>query len=290
MSDIRVIMCQPAIKRFQWELEVSITRLHKIGVRDIVLLFTKKDPSVPSYLKNKYGVEIHCYDDKRRDRNYIPSVKPYLWAKFLQEDRTRENETYLYIDSDVLVNSIPNVKSTTDTWYASDCESYLGIEYIESKGLDILKRMSMIVGIDYEFLKEENPYGGAQWIITHPTYEYWLKVYNDSIRLYRYLNSVPNTDIQKWTAEMWAQLWNTYLFNKTVVADHSEMKFTWATDPITYYDKTNFYHNAGVVNDKQGLFFKGKYITNTPFEDDLDFVDPTKASLRYVEAIREVVV
>lgn len=281
-------MCQPAIQRFGWELEVSLTRLKKLGVNDIILLFSKHDQKIPSYLRDKYGVEVHVYEDRRIDRTYIPSIKPYLWAKFLQEDRTRENEIYFYLDSDVIFRELPIIQPNDNVWYGSDCSSYLGVDYIDSKGRGILEFMCRRIGIDPELIREKNPVCGAQWVITNPTFEYWLKVYEDSTKLYKYLNSTT-TDIQKWTAEMWAQLWNVYYFGKDTQV-HKELDFSWATDDIDRYYATKIYHNAGVVDANKGLFFKGQYTHRAPFQDDLSFVNPSKASVKYVEALKDVII
>lgn len=261
--------------------------MKKLGIEDIVLLFTRHVRDMPKYLGDKYGVEVHVYDD-RDDRSYIPSVKPYLWSKYLQEDKSREKGSYFYLDSDVLLRKIPDVRPNKDVWYGSDCSSYLGVDYIDSTGLGIFEEMCKIVGVDSSKIREINPVAGAQWVITDPTYEYWDKVYRDSIHLYRYLKSRTYSNIQKWTAEMWAQLYNTYLFGKSAEV-HKGLSFSWPTDPVRRYTQTSMLHNAGVINDDMGLFFKGKYNQSSPFTDDLGFVDPDKASIKYVEAIKEVV-
>lgn len=280
-------MCQPAIYRFEWELEVALTRMRKLGIENIVLLFSRSNDQIPLYLKAKYGVEVHVYDDNRRDKSYIPSIKPYLWAKYLQEDRSREQETYFYLDSDVIFREIPEVLPANDVWYGSDCSSYLGIEYIDSKGDKLLESMCKVIGIDPEMIRRENPVAGAQWVITNPTFDYWLKVYYDSIKLHKFLSRTDST-IQKWTAEMWAQLWNVYYFGLTTET-HKELDFSWSTDKVERYYETKICHNAGVIDDKQGLFFKGKYVHKSPFKDDLSFVDTTKVSIKYVDALKEVV-
>ncbi len=287
MEIIKYILCQPAITRFEWELEIFLTRMKKLGITNIILLFSKNNDKVPTYLKEKYNVEVHVYDDNRKDKSYIPSIRPYLWARFLQEDRTRENETYFYLDSDVIFREVPNVEPNDIVWYGSDCESYLGVDYIDSKGKGLLEGMCMRIGVDPEIIRRERPVAGAQWVIKNPKFEYWLKVYEDSIKLYKYLNTMPDNTIQKWTSEMWAQLWNTYLFGVNPKVN-DELDFSWATDSVERYYDTKIYHNAGVIDDNQKLFFKGKYVHKSPFNDDLSFVDSTKASVKYVEAIREV--
>ncbi|WP_200416282.1 hypothetical protein [Virgibacillus salexigens] len=276
---MKYILCQPAIKRFEWELEVCINRLKKLGIHNIVLLFTRDDDRIPQKLKEDFEVEVHVYDDNRTDKTYIPSVKPYLWTKYLEEDSKRENGVYFYLDSDVILREIPHVKPTENTWYASDCEGYLGINYVG----DLLEPMCEVIGINSDLIRKQKPIGGAQWVIKNPTLAYWQKVYEDSIKLYHFLR---DKDIQKWTAEMWAQLWNVYHFGKKVKT-HEGLDFCWPTDNINRYQETKILHNAGVVDDNQGLFFKGKYVTYTPFSDTLK-VDKSKASYEYVKAIQEV--
>lgn len=261
--------------------------MKELGLNNVVLLFSRYDNSIPTYLKDKYGVEVHVYDDDREDKTYIPSIKPYLWFKYLQEDRSRENDTYFYMDSDVILRQIPNIGQNDNIWYGSDCSRYLGIDYVDSKGEGLLEAMCSVMGIDPTVIRDNSPECGAQWVITNPTLEYWYKVYLDSTKLYKYLDGLKDNDIQKWTAEMWAQLWNVYHFGKSTEVS-KELDFSWATDDVSRYYETNMYHNAGVLSSNKDLFFKGAYISRTPFGDDLSFVNPNKASIKYVEAIKAV--
>ena len=105
---MKLILCQPAIKRFEWELEVCLTNLQSVGfdMKDVVLLFAVHDSKVPETLANKYGVEVHTYTDKRSDKQYIPSVKPWLWWQYLAEDPERENEDYF---TSIVMSSSANV-------------------------------------------------------------------------------------------------------------------------------------------------------------------------------------
>lgn len=289
---MKYILCQPAITRFKWELEVCLTNLKKLGIKDIVLLFSKRDEKIPSFFEDKYGVEVHVYEDFRDDKGYIPSIKPYLWWKYLEEDPERENERYLYIDSDVIFRKKINLRkmpSKNDVWYCSDCNGYLNLDYIRQckNGEKILNDMANIVGVTVESLETiNNNSGGAQWLITRPKKEYWEKVYHDSNRLYHYLNA-QQSDIQKWTSEMWAQLWNMMFFNIGPKI-HEELNFCWATDPIVEWNKSKILHNAGVTIKDNDLFFKGNYLNKEPFGDDLSFVSHEKCSFEYVTAIKAV--
>ncbi|EMW5582618.1 hypothetical protein [Enterococcus faecalis] len=287
---MKYLLCQPAIQRFKWELEVCLTNLKKVGIEDIVLLFSKHDTSIPVYFKEEYGVTVHTYEDNRRDKSYIPSIKPYLWWQYLKEDPSREKETYFYMDSDVIFRELIDFNKFNlkeDVWYCSDCNGYLNIDYIRSckNGDKILQEMSGIVGVNLESLETINSNsGGAQWVITNPKKEYWEKVYCDSIRLFKYLN-YQDSNIQIWTAEMRAQLWNMLVFNIGPKIDE-ELNFCWPTDPVNKWYETKILHNAGVTEKDKDLFFKGKYVNTSPFEDRLDNMAKDKATIKYIEAIK----
>lgn len=289
---MRYILCQPATTRFKWELEVCLTNLKSLGVKDIVLLFSEHDSSIPIYFEEKYNVEVHVYKDDRDDKEYIPSIKPYLWWKFLEEDPNRENDRYFYLDSDVIFSKKVNLRklpAKDDVWYCSNCNRYLNLDYIRSceNGEKILRDMAKIVNVTVESLKTINTNsGGAQWVLKSPKANYWKKVYYDSNRLHQYFKGIES-DIQKWTAEMWAQLWNMMYFNIGPKI-HDELDFCFATDPIEKFAEVKIMHNAGVTKENTDLFFKGQYITTEPFEDDFSFVSKDKCSSIYVEAIKAV--
>lgn len=287
---MKFILCQPAIKRFQWELDICLHNLKKHGVTDIVLLFSKYDDSVVDYLRNKYDCETHIYNDDRGDKSYIPSIKPYLWYRYLLDNPEAENETFFYMDCDVIFRELPDfniIDFGSNVWVGSDCNSYLNADYIHSKGEAILNHMAGIVGLKSDDIKQiNNDSIGAQWIITKPTANYWLKVYNDSNKLFHYMDSL-DSDIQKWTAEMWAQLWNVIYFNKKVSVS-KELEFCWATDDLSRWNETKIYHNAGVTEEMNDLFFKGKYDKKFPFDEDFNFVNKNKCSFFYVKELMEV--
>lgn len=290
---MKYILCQPATDRFKWELDVCLTNLKSHGIKNIVLLFQKWDDAIPVYFREKYGVETHVYEDLREDKSYIPSIKPYLWWQYLKEDPSRQKGKYFYMDSDVIFRKkldFRRLPVKNDVWYCSDCNGYLNVDYIRNctNGERVLKDMAGIVGVTVESLETINSNsGGAQWLIRDPSISYWKKVYEDSNKLFNYFKDL-DSNIQKWTAEMWAQLWNMMYFNiGPKVAD--ELDFCWATDPLQRWNETKIMHNAGVTADATDLFFKGKYVNKSPFNEDLSFVNKEKVSSKYVEAIKRVV-
>lgn len=290
---MKIILCQPAIKRFQWELEVLLTNLRQFGEHEVVLLFTERDFTVPRYFKEKYPeCEVHTYPDTRDDMIYIPSVRPWLWWQYLAEDPSRENETYLYIDSDVIFREwldFTEVGASANTWAGSDCDGYIGYKYIASrrKGAEIASQMAEICGITVEQM-QSTPGAGAQWVITNPTAAYWKRVYEDSNRIYYYFNGV-DSDIQKWTAEMWAQIWGMVREGKTVTTP-KELDFIMSTNPIEDWEKTKILHNAGVTGSGDGWFFKGSFIDESPLGRDWSHIRTDKATLKYVQALQQVIV
>lgn len=286
---MKIVMCQPSIKRFEWELDVAISNLKKHNITDVVLLFAEFDHSVFLNLKNKFPyLDIYTYKDDREDSSYIPSIKPYLWYRFLSENPGFENEDFLYIDSDVIFREMIDFNNFTqdNKWYGSDCTGYLGYDYIlkTQNGEKIISEMAKIVGVNLSDIKKiKNNCIGAQLIVKKPKAKYWKKVYEDSNKLYHYFEEI-DSDIQKWTAEMWSQLWNMIYFDIEPKSD-DEFDFSWATDNIEEWHKKKIYHNAGVTPNTDDLFFKGKYTNASPFNDDLSFVNNDKCSYHYVKAI-----
>lgn len=289
---MKIIMCQPANLRFEWELKVALTNLSNLGYNNVILLMLKEDPIVLSNLKEAFPkVEIFSFDDNREDKSYIPSIKPYLWYRFLSENPSYENEDYLYIDSDVIFREMIDYKQfmEDDVWYGSNCSSYLDTNYVlyTDKGSEILECMCRIVGIKPEqAMQFDGNYIGAQLIVKKPKASFWHKVYEDSIKIWHYLEPIQS-NIQKWTAEMWAQCYNMIYFN-IKQEQNSEFDFTWATDSVENWYKNKIFHNAGVSEGTSGLFFKGEFIYNTPFNTDLSFVSNQKAQYFYIKAIENV--
>lgn len=287
---MKYIMAQPAVQRFEWEVQVAVYGMLKAGIKpeDIVVLFTKHNNLVVDKIK-ELNVNVHVYEDERDDLVYIPSVKPYLMYRYLDEDKEREKETYFFMDSDVIIREIPEVKGYSDSvWYGSNCNGYLNYDYIAQcrNGQEILNKMADIVGITVDDIKSINDNCiGAQYIMGQPTARYFEKVYKDSITLYHKLR-VIDSNFQIWAVEMNSTLLNMLYFNITPkVSD--ELRFTWATDPVEKWYENKIFHNAGINQDMYDSFFKGKYINESPFDDDLSFVNKNKATFKYTEMVLE---
>lgn len=281
---MKFIFAQPAKKRFAWELKTAIKSLTDLGVKksDIVLLFSKEDDSV---YETFFECDTHVYVDERFDKTYIPSIKPYLFWKFLEEDNRRENETYVYLDSDTVVLdlSVFKVQVTKSRWYCSDTTGYIGYNYIQSvsKPTETFEAMIDAIKVPIDWIKSiQKDSGGAQWVIKSPKAGYWHDVYINSIVLYQAISPL-DTSLQKWTAEMWAQLWTMYHYGITPKVS-KKLDFAWSTDDELGNKK--IIHNAGVTEDMD-LFFKGIYLDTPPLEALNQ--ESGKVSDRYVQIVKE---
>lgn len=291
---MKFLLAQPSLLRFQWEVDVCITSIRALDQNTpIVLLFTEDDMDVVQHFEGRYpNVEIHHYPDGRQDKRYPPTNRPYLIYKYLQEDVRREQEVYFQIDSDVIFRELPDF-ATIDIQpgevVASDCGGYIDHNYLitRQKGPEIVQQFATILSIDPLVIKE-TPGGGAQWLIHGMTAGLWFHIWKDSDHLYNYLKPLKS-DVQKWTAEMWSQLYNLAKFGYKVRL-HSELDFCRPTDDIKMWDMVKILHNAGVVGPSaQSLFFKGAYDKKLPFGEDFSWVRRDKAGLKYVEAINNVI-
>lgn len=264
---MKFLFAQPAKQRFAWELKTAVLSLEEQGVAksDIVILFAKEDTETVEMFKE---YDVHVYEDNRYDDSYIPSIRPYLWWQYLSEDSDREKNTFVYLDSDVVVTDISVFKVAVNSarWYCSDTTGYINRDYIlgTTNGQSVLDVMENTLSMSDEWLQSENKNsGGAQWVIKNPKAGYWRDVFINSNELYHAIKPL-DTNLQKWTAEMWAQLWTMYHYGiKPMVSP--KLDFDWSTDKLP--SKHGIIHNAGVEDENSDLFFKGKYLSTPPLEE-----------------------
>ncbi len=292
---MKYLLAQPAMLRFEWELDVALTNILSLDPKaEIVCLFSVEPYEVENNtvnnIRKRYPqVSVHVYVDMRVDRSYAPTIRPFLWYCYLSEDPSREKDSYLQLDSDVIFREkLDFSKFKKGVWYGSDCGGYIDYDYLRTRrqGEAITDSFADLIGVDRKVI-ETTPGAGAQWVLYQPTAEYWLKVYNDCSKLHYYLEPL-DSEIQKWTAEMWAQLYNIpYFGNKIEIS--KELDFCRPTDDIKMWSQVKILHNAGVIGElAEHMFFKGKYVNHTPFGDNLAYVRRDKASIKYVDAIQAV--
>lgn len=288
---MKLILAQPAIPRFQWELAVLLTNVRQFTDLEVVLLFTEHDFTVPAYFRNQ-GYSVFTFTDTREDLSYIPSVRPWLLWQYFRQHPEAEAESYFYIDSDIVFREwvhFATLPFSEKTIVGSDCSGYLSYDYIlqTQKGPEIAAKMAEICGITVEQMKGV-PGIGAHLLLQKFSADFWERCYYDSNKIHHYFEGL-DSNIQKWTAEMWAQLWGFVREGRQIEAS-SELDFCLPTDSLERYEQVKILHNAGITADKShDHFFKGQYVNYSPFGKNFDFVRTDRATIRYVEAIQKVI-
>jgi len=298
---MKFICVQPAIDYYTWQVEVMINNFisHGISPNDIEIVCAHYGTVSEKWRKlaNHYNtVRFFFYKDMRQKPSYISSVRPHIlyqhWLRFPE----LEHETIFYHDCDIAFAKKPDYDDLykDDNCYVSDTVSYIGANYIKSKGEKYLDLMADIVNVNKAYIiEQENNSGGAQYILKKIPTEFWKKVYYDAENLYRLVNTEIKKDkeanpsyheLQIWCADMWAVLWNLWFWDKQVrVSD--KMSFSWATSSIDQWDKHTIYHNAGVTSDRTDLFFKGGYQNTLPYDVKQESINPLYCCSKYVEEI-----
>jgi hypothetical protein len=320
MKDIVFVTAQPDVPYFHWQVKLYVHNFIEKGIdpSNIHVIFSTLGNNKLSQgaedLK-KIGINIHSYKDERVNKRYIPSIKPFLLYKWL-EQYPQYGKCFFLHDADIIFRELPDFEKmmNDDICYLSDTIGYIGYDYImdccrryesqhptSEKG-QLLKEMADTIGISVDLIKEnQKNSGGGQYIIKNTDYKLWEKIYLDSFTLYNnmliYQRKFPINpgQIQFWTAEMWSVLWNLWLHNfKTKVVN--ELSFSWATDNVDVYKKHPILHMAGVTDDlKKTKFYKGEYINIDPIQKLIedptyfDYVDIKSSTIKYIEVMRSYI-
>jgi len=321
MDNIVFVTAQPDVPYFHWQIKLYVHNFIEKGVnpKNIHVIFAmvhgSKTPTEDALKLKEFGINVHFYEDNRDVKTYIPSVKPYLISKWLEEYPEFGKLFFLH-DADIIFNYLPNFNLLLDDdmTYLSDTIGYIGYNYImdccnryeknhptSEKG-QLLQEMVDVIGVSVDCVKcnQENS-GGGQYLIKNTDHNLWKKIYDDCTPLYNqmldYQKRFPINpgEIQFWTAEMWSLLWNLWLNgNETKIT--KELDFSWATDPIQVYEKKPILHMAGVTDNlKRIKFYKGEYINVDPIEKlrnnpkHFDYVEVNSSTIKYIEVMKSLI-
>jgi len=298
MNDVVFICAQPAIDYYTWQVEVMINNFKENDVNlenvHIVCSYFGIVPEKWEKLRNAYPqVKFFFYKDERFKPGYIPSVRPHVLHRHWLHNPQLETKTIFYHDCDIILSKPVNFNAMLEDPsmnYVSDTASYLGAKYVQSKGEHYLDLMTSIVGVNKQYvIEQEKNSGGAQYILKNIPARFWEKVYYDCENLYRMVNQqiakdVPPHAIQIWCADMWAVLWNLWFFDRKV-STTDDLSFSWATSHVRDWDKHPIFHNAGVTS-HGNQFYKGGYINKLPYNEvDLEKLSKDFCSYKYAESI-----
>ncbi len=295
---MKYICCQPNSDYYIWQVQVLLNNLKKWNVeQDAIIIFSfdgEPNKRVFEVFKNSRA-NFYFFPDERINKSYISSIRPHILKSFFQSVKIFDD--VLYIDCDIIFTRKPDLNICENKILVSDCHSYLFSQYITSKGEGLLSEMCEVIGINPNtVISNDSNCGGAQYLIPRKIvqkldFDFWDKVEKDSTNLFRVMNETahkynPQHPIQSWCADMWAILWNFWLSNiETSIS--KELSFSWATDPISFYNKHLIYHNAGATADRTDLFYKADFISKDPFNADHSNVSAELCSYNYVQEILE---
>jgi hypothetical protein len=321
MEKILFVTAQPDVPYFIWQIKLYVHNFIEKGIDPsqihviLSIPHRNEEPSKESLNLKDFGINVHHFKDERIKKQYIPSIKPYLISKWLETNPNYGKIFFLH-DADIIFRELPSFDRLLDddVSYLSDTIGYIGYKYImdcceryeknhpSSEKGQLIKEMADVIGIDVETIKinQENS-GGGQYLIKNTTPELWKKIYEDCTPLYNqmldYQKRFPISpgEIQFWTAEMWALLWNLWLSNhKTKIT--KELDFSWATDSIEIYEKRPILHMAGVTDDlKNRKFYKGEFINVDPIQKLIDeptffdFIEKTSSTIKYIDNMRSYI-
>lgn len=250
---MRYICAQPANDYYTWQVEVVIQNFKNQGINPnhIDILCAIENGNVPEVwrkLQQHYNtIRFFFYEDTRLNKSYQPSIYFNLMKEHMKALPELKEERLFLHDSDIIFTRPPELDWVKGKiWYLSDTNSYINYDYIQQKEPGIYNRMCEIIGIDPIIPKLMNSNsGGAQYIIIGEGWEFWDKVEKDSVNLYTFFcEQEPNYiekykgdyPIQKWTAGMWAFLWNSWL-NGHETQVNKNLDFGWVTQGIEAVDK-----------------------------------------------------
>jgi hypothetical protein len=298
---LRLLSAQPAIDYYAWQVEVYLHNFLDLGYNgnhiDVVAGYLEEVPESWRKVQAKFPyVRFFFYEDTMGECNYPPAIQSHILEKHFREHPYLKDDAIFFHDCDFVFTKYFDFTGYLhdDTWYFSDTISYIGADYIKSKDTAILDKMCEIVGIDREIVESnQNNSGGAQKLMKNIDADYWARVYSNSVRLYDELCKMSHLKkdgdpygIQTWTASMWAELWTAWKLGHKVEVP-KEFDFCWATCPIGEWDRLSFFHNAGVPDNKQGMFFKADYINKFPFNSNLK-PDNNRCSYNYYKLLKSI--
>lgn len=307
MKNLRFICAQPCTIYYSWQVETMIHNFMEMGINPnyIDIIGIKQNGQIPKdwvTLAEKYNyVRFFFYDDTRRYKQYISSVRPNVLKQHWKARPELKDETIFYHDCDIAFTKpigewITHEMINDGNWYGSDCRWYISHSYIKSKGDDILHAMCNIMEIDEKIVEDNELNGiGAQYIMKGIDYNFWDRVEADSEKLFvnitelnriKKMSNPTYHEIQIWCADMWAVLWNAWKMDYKTIC-HKNLEFSWGTSSDKLWKDCNIFHNAGVTNSNSGLFYKADFMNKLPYGVELN-INQNTTSYEYWKLIQRV--
>ena len=310
------ISAQPDQVYFHWQVKVYMHNFSKFGLKDFCYPVFGYQGIKPSQelldLQEEYP-NIKYYKDDRKDRSYIPSIRPHILEKFFK-DHPDLGKNVFYHDADIIFNRLPPFEKMfgDDVAYLSDSRFNVGYKNLATRAAsyqkedsnipneDIINKMCDLVGISKKIIKDnqENT-GGAQYLLKNIDATFFEKSHSNGDALFKLINNYnkkhkANQQAIAWIADMWAVLWGYWMRGmKTQITD--DLSFCWGPWSKRDFEKHNIFHLAGVNPEmRPSKFWKADYRTKCVIEAYqknnklFDKIGRDTATWMYVQEIIEV--
>lgn len=259
-----------------------LVQMHALDGRDAHWLFYctsgKPSPLLSAIMTAGIG-SVTAWPDWQRDRRYNPAMKPWLVGKYLSAEPT--DEPVLVIDPDVIPTGRPLPAPIEGMLIGTDTDSYTGPAWLDSKGA--LEPLCELVDVPVDLVRGQRGIG-AQYLAQGIPGQWWERVARLSVQAYHLLRRLKE-DAQPWCAEMYVTHLLAIRSGYAPVVD-KRMSMVWADGPVSEWDSSGFFHDAGVTEWRPGVFHKGTWQTS-PFGRAIPAVAEDTAAHRYVQLIRE---
>jgi len=304
------ISAQPDDFYFLWQLQLQLLNFNKLGINpESIHVLIGYNPlkglskEFENYILENNQASFFIYPDERKNKSYLPSLRPHILAKHFRQYPILEKATVFYHDSDIVFSKLPDFEllNQDENWYTSDTRSYLDSNYIrQTAGEDVLKAMCQIIGIQPSVVAENDVHaGGAQYLLKSCSASFWEKAQTDCENIFLLLETYNKQvsfcnrknnpkGIQAWCADMWSLWWNALLAGKQFKI-HSELNFCWADSPIEEWQSTKILHYTGAVSkENKTIFRKVNYIHYPPFYDNLNGINKQTCSYSLTQIMQAV--
>lgn len=276
------IVASPHDLYFACECEIQLSNLRQWGYTEGMVVLVYEDDKEERNKFREYWIKLmerytevkfYFYDNpnfKQLQTVYPQICRPWMLSQYWKQHPEMEKEIIFYLDSDVLITKPIDweLLMADYTCYLSRTD-YIGAKYFDSKikdvmfhkqqeykTLDVLGKCCAIVGVDKQTVIDNEFYtGGCQYLLKNITVDFWEDLTKNCIELRLYTMDInrqyflsEEKGLQSWAiGDMNGLLWN--LWKRGMKTECPEaLNFSWASSPITEYDKCSIYHNAGIAS------------------------------------------
>src|SRR6056300_129154 len=104
---MKYICAQPSTQYFAWQIDVMLHSFVNVGIKleDVHIVCAIHggiDPYFDRLMKKYIGVSFSFYEDTRKDKRYISSIRPNILKKHFKANPSLKNEIIFYHDSDIV--------------------------------------------------------------------------------------------------------------------------------------------------------------------------------------------